>query len=55
MIEKRYKVFVNGHIAAENMLLEDAVIFIKALFTEYYNEISLKVEIIRDIEVEETE
>ena len=55
MTENRYKVFVNGHLTAENMPLEDAIIYVKGLFTEYYNDDSLKVEIIKDVEVGEIE
>ena len=55
MVENRYKVFVNGHLTAENMPLEDAMIYVKGLFTEYYNDVLLEVKIIRDVEVGETE
>lgn len=55
MIENRYKVFVGGHLTAENMPLEDAMIYVKGLFTEYYNDVLLEVKIIRDVEVGETE
>lgn len=36
MEEKRYDVLMDG-VIAENMLLEDAVLLIKALAIEYYN------------------
>ena len=55
MTENRYKVFVNGLLTAESMPLDDAMIYIKGLFTEYYNDVSLKVEIIMDVEVGETD
>ena len=49
MIENKYKVFVNDHLTAENMPLEDAMIYVKGLFTEYYNDVLLEVTIIRDV------
>ncbi len=52
MTENRCKVFVNGHLTAENMPLEDVTIYVKGLFSEYYDDDSLKVEIIRDEEIE---
>lgn len=55
MTENRYKVFVNGQLTAESMPLDDVMIYVKGLFREYCNDVSLKVEIILDIEVGETE
>lgn len=52
MIENRYKVFVNEHQTAENMPLEDVMIYVKGLFTEYYNDVFLEVRIIVDVDVE---
>ena len=43
MIEKKYKVYVNGHLTANNMPLEDAMIYVKAIFETYYNDNSIKV------------
>ena len=45
MIENKYKVYVNGHLTADNMPLEDAMIYVKAIFETYYNDNSIKVQI----------
>lgn len=45
MIENKYKVYVNGHLTANNMPLEDAMIYVKAIFETYYNDNSIKVQI----------
>lgn len=55
MTERRYKVFVNGRLTAENMPLEDALIYVEGLFNKYYNDISLEAKIIVDVEIGETE
>lgn len=53
MIENRYKVFVNGHLTAENMPIEDAMIYAKAIFETYYNDALLDVKIMRDVKTED--
>ena len=45
MIENKYMVYVNGHLTANNMPLEDAMIYVKAIFETYYNDNSVKVQI----------
>ena len=45
MIENKYKVYLNGHLTADNMPLEDAMIYVKAIFETYYNDNSIKVQI----------
>lgn len=45
MIENKYKVYVNGHLTANNMPLEDAMIYVKAIFETYYNDNLIKVQI----------
>ena len=43
MTEKRYKVFVNNEVVAENMDLNTATILVKALFEEYYNDYLMEI------------
>ena len=45
MIENKYKVYINGHLTANNMPLEDAMIYVKAIFETYRNDNSVKVQI----------
>ena len=45
MIENKYKVYVNGNLTANNMPLNDAIIYVKAIFETYYNDNSIKVQI----------
>ena len=45
MIENKYKVYVDGHLTANNMPLEDVMIYVKAIFETYYNDNSIKVQI----------
>ena len=46
MIQNKYKVYVNEHLTANNMPLEDAMIYVKAIFETYYNDNSVKVQIV---------
>lgn len=48
MISENYNVLIDGIIVAEGMSLEHALIFIKALFAEYYNDTDLSVSIERE-------
>lgn len=46
MIENKYKVYINEHLTANNMPLEDAMIYVKAIFETYRNDNSIRVQII---------
>lgn len=52
MIEKRYRVLIDGVTVATGMSLEHATIFLKALFLEYYNEDTMAVSIRQEDRVE---
>ena len=52
MIENKYKIYVNGHLTANNLSLEDVMIYVKAIFETYFNDDSIKVQIMRE-EIEE--
>lgn len=56
MDTRRYRVFVDGKAVAQAMPLEYAILFIKAVFEEYYNEHDMEV-MIREMpqEVDEDE
>ena len=54
MKERRYDILMNG-VVAENMLLEDAVILMKALAAEYYNSMDFGAEIILRIHKDKDE
>ena len=45
MIEVKYNVLIGKRIVAKDMTLENAVIFLKGLFNEYYNDSMLAVTI----------
>lgn len=45
MIETKYNVLIGKQIVASGMTLENAVIFLKGLFNEYYNDTMLAVTI----------
>ena len=45
MIEIKYNVLIGKRIVAKDMTLENAVIFLKGLFNEYYNDSMLAVTI----------
>jgi len=38
MNDQKYDLYIDGELAAENMELQYAVVFMKALFETYYNE-----------------
>lgn len=38
MLERKYKVLVDGETIAEKMNINDAALLLKALFKEYYND-----------------
>lgn len=45
MDEKKYKVLINDEVVAEGMNINTAVVLVKALFEEYYNDYSMIVSI----------
>ncbi len=45
MMEVRYNVLIGKRVVAKDMTLENAVIFLKGLFNEYYNDSMLSVTI----------
>ncbi len=45
MIETKYNVLIGKQIIAKDMTLDNAVIFLKGLFNEYYNDPMLAVTI----------
>lgn len=45
MMEIKYNVLIGKRIVAKDMTLENAVIFLKGLFNEYYNDSMLSVTI----------
>ena len=45
MIEIKYNVLIGKQIVAKDMTLDNAVIFLKGLFNEYYNDPMLAVTI----------
>lgn len=45
MMEVRYNVLIGKRIVAKDMTLDNAVIFLKGLFNEYYNDSMLAVTI----------
>lgn len=52
MTEQRYQVYLISELGelsllASDMLIDDAILFIKALFDKYYNESPLRIEIRR--------
>ena len=53
MEEKRYKVLIDGMVVADNMDLGTAIILIKALFNEYYNDNTMRVSIEKEVEEKE--
>lgn len=48
MIEKTYRVLIDGVTVATGMSIEHATIFLKALFLEYYNDTDMAVAIRQD-------
>ena len=55
MMEVRYNVLIGKRIVAKDMTLENAVIFLKGLFNEYYNDPMLAVTIEVDVKNDEDE
>jgi hypothetical protein len=47
MIEDKYRVIMGGHIIAKDMSLANAVILLKGIFDEYYEEYGLEATIQR--------
>lgn len=45
MFENKYTVLINGLVVADYMPLDYAMLFVKSLFTEYYNDYKMIVEI----------
>jgi len=55
MIEYTYKVYLSDgdadYLRASNLSLEDAMIFVQALFTKFYAEDKMSYKIVRDCEM----
>jgi hypothetical protein len=45
MFENKYTVLIDGLVVADSMPLDYAMLFAKSLFTEYYNDYKMIVEI----------
>ena len=45
MPERKYELFIEKELIAESVSIETALILIKALFAEYYNEKNMKITI----------
>ena len=45
MAEHKYKVLIDGVVYAENMDIKTAIILVRALFEEYYNDHSMAISI----------
>ena len=43
MNDQKYDLYIDGELAAENMELQYAVVFMKALFETFYNEAEMEV------------
>lgn len=43
MVTERYRIFVNGKAVAQAVPLEYAMVFIRAIFEEYYNDHNMEV------------
>ena len=52
MPERKYELYIEKELIAENVSIETALILIKALFTEYYNDKNMKITI-QEIEMSE--
>jgi hypothetical protein len=55
MIETKYNVLIGKQVIAKDMTLDNAVIFLKGLFNEYYNYPMLAVTIEVDVKNDEDE
>lgn len=51
MPERRYELYIGEELIAESVSIETALILIKALFAEYYNEEKMEITI-REMEQE---
>ena len=47
MNDQKYDLYIDGELAAENMELQYAVVFMKALFETFYNEAGMEVTVKR--------
>lgn len=45
MPDRKYELYIGKELIAENVSIETALILIKALFTEYYNDKTMKITI----------
>lgn len=45
MVERKYKVLIDGMVVANNMDINTATILVKALFNEYYNDSTMVISI----------
>lgn len=45
MAERRYELYIGEELIAESLSIETALILIKALFSEYYNEEKMEITI----------
>ena len=45
MLENKYSVLIGDNVIANDMSLQNAIIFIKGLFEEYYNDKNLSITI----------
>ena len=45
MPERRYELYIGEELIAESLSIETALILIKALFAEYYNDKNMKITI----------
>lgn len=45
MYENKYKVFINNEVVAKDMDIRTAIVLIRALFEEYYNDYTMTVSI----------
>lgn len=45
MEEKKYKVLINSEVIASNMNIRTAIVLVRALFEEYYNDYTMTVSI----------
>lgn len=43
MGENKFSVFIGGNIAAKEMSLTDALVFIEALFNKYYKDVGMEI------------
>lgn len=47
MLENKYSVLIGDNVIANDMSLQNAIIFVKSLFEEYYNDTNLSITIKR--------